>query len=147
MKAKLSNYYRKQGGLMVFVYIVIGSLVELAAYAVAQGVNLRKNEKDEPLFFSTRPLSTNRAELIPLTITTTGRVVADDLSKILTQEAKFDDYVLQEKAKITAQLAVGRGGIETLSNAMATRPVATEAEIEEVLDNAIDVLEDANIQA
>ena len=147
MKAKLSNYYRKPGGIMVFVYIVIGTLVELAKYEEAQGVNLRKNEKEEPLFFSTRPLSTNRAELIPLTITTTGRVVADDLTKVLTQEAKLDDYIMQEKAKLMAKAALS-GGLNNLTDLTSTRPVATEAEVEEILDAAVVETEVAeNVQA
>jgi len=145
MKAKLSNYYRKPGGTMVFVYIVIGTDVELANFKAAKEKEVTgsgksayvENEARQPLFFSTRPLSTNRAELIPLTITTTGRVVADDLTKVLTQEAKLDDYIMQEKAKIMAKAALS-GGLNNLTDLTSTRPVATEQEVEEVLNGAID---------
>ena len=137
MKAQLSNYYRKQGGLMVFVYLVIGTIIELAKYKETQGTNYRENEKGEPLFFSSRALSTNRTEKVDLTITTNGRVVADDLNKILNQEAKLDDYVLQEKAKLMASIALGSGGVDHLTDLTSSRTIATPAEVEEVIAAAV----------
>jgi len=147
LKAKLSSYYRKAGGLMVFVYLVLGTVEELAKYATAQGANFRKNDAGEPLFFSTRPLSTNRAELIPLTITTTGRVVADDLTKVLSQESKLDDYILQEKAKLMARIAVGGNGVESLTNLTSSRQVATPEEVEEVIATSIETTVGENVPA
>ena len=135
LKAKLSNYYRKSGGLMVFVYLVLGTVEELAKYAAAQGANLRKNEADEPLFFSTRPLSTNRAELIPLTITSNNRIVADDLNKVLSQEAQLDTYILQEKAKLMARAAIG--GVDHLSNLTSTREIVSEAAEAEAIATSV----------
>jgi len=135
LKAKLSNYYRKAGGLMVFVYLVLGTVEELAKYAAAQGANLRNNEAGEPLFFSTRPLSTNRSELIPLTITSNNRIVADDLNKVLSQEAQLDTYILQEKAKLMARAAIG--GVDHLSNLTSTREIVSEAAEAEVIATSV----------
>jgi hypothetical protein len=144
LKAKLSSYYRKNALVMVFVYILTATVEELAKYKAVQGTSYRENEAGQPLFFSTRALSNNRNEVVNLTITPNGRVVADDLTKILSQEAKLEEYVLQERAKLMAKAAVGQGNAqEYLANATATRDIATEAEVEEVLNNAgIEVAQD-----
>jgi len=139
LKAKLSSYYRKNALVMVIVYIITGIAAELAMYKEAQGVNYRENETGQPLFFSTRALSNNRNEIVNLTITPNGRVVADDLTKILTQEAKLEEYVLQERAKLMAAAAVGGSNAqETLANATASRTIATEPEIQDILNAAVD---------
>lgn len=139
MKAKLSNYYRKPGGIMVFLYVVLGTAAELAAYKEAQGSNYRENEAHEPLFFSTRPLSTNRSELVPLTITSNNRIVADDLNKVLSQEAKLDDYILQERAKLLARQAVGMGGVDRLGDLTATRDVVSADAEADVIAASVNV--------
>lgn len=144
LKAKLSSHYRKTGGLIVFVYIVIGSVEELAAYATAQGVNFRKNEAGQPLFFSSRLLSTNVNEQVPLVITQNGRVVVNDIIKVAAQEAQLEYLILQEKAKLMAQMAVGRGGIEGLSQLTSNHPVATEEDIAAIENAAVEPVEAGN---
>ena len=125
MKAKLRSYYRKEGGRKVFVYAVTGTPEELAAYATAQGDNLRK-DGETPLFFSVRPLSNNRNAQIPLMITPTGNVVADDLDRELLNAEKLDDYMLREEAKLRAAQALGAGGIAFVSAETAAQPEVKE---------------------
>lgn len=127
LRARLSNYYRSsKSALPVFVYVVSGTPEELEAYKHAKGVNHRENEKGEPLLFSARALSNNRNENINLSITLNGNVVADDLNKVLTQNEKLEDYILQEQAKLMASAAVSRAGMRGMTGlTMPTRTVAT----------------------
>jgi hypothetical protein len=126
MKAKLKSYYRKSSTVMVFVYIVLGTLEELAKYAIAQGDRFRTENPDgtgAPLFFSMRPLSHNRNESVPLLITANGRVVADDLDKVLKMDEIGEMELAKQKAKLLAKQFVSGDVISRLSNATATRPV------------------------
>ena len=138
MKAKIENYYRsKKTGLPVFVYVVSGTEAELSAYKEAQeAVKLPNNktayvedESGRPLYFSTRPLSTKRSESVELMITTNGRIVADDLDKVLTQQATLDDYILREQAKLMAMQAIGQAGVQAVADLTATRPVETAVHV------------------
>ena len=139
LKAKLSSHYRKLGGLIVFVYIVLGTIEELAKYATAQAANFRKNESGEPLFFSTRALSTNPNELVPMIITPNGRVVANDTNKVLTQQARLDDLILQEQAKLMAANLVGRNGVQSLADFTSNHAVSTAEEAEDLAAAAVPV--------
>ena len=131
MKAKFVNYYRKDGGRKVFVYEVSGfkNEQERADYIAAQGANIRYLDGDEtkaPLFFATRPLSTSPRESVALTLTQNGRVVADDSDKVFSNEAKLEDYILREQAKLIAQRELGGGmqtAINSLDDMVSTRPV------------------------
>lgn len=131
MKAKFVNYYRKDAGKKVFVYVVSGSNAEIEDYKAAQGENLRLQDEDatKPLFFSMRPLSANPSESITLTITTNGKIVADDSNKVFSQEAKLEEYILMEKAKLMARQEMMGGlgnAIEGLDGIIATRPKEKE---------------------
>lgn len=131
MKAKFVNYYRKDAGKKVFVYVVSGSNAEIEDYKAAQGENLRLQDEDatKPLFFSMRPLSANPSESITLTITTNGKIVADDSNKVFSQEAKLEEYILMEKAKLMARQEMSSGianAISSLDDMTASRPVSTE---------------------
>jgi hypothetical protein len=132
MKAKLSSHYRKNGGLIVFVYVVLATLAELVKYKEAQGANYRENEQGEPLFFSSRALSTNPNEQVPLIITQNSRVVANDTNKVLFQQARLEEYILQEQAKLMAAQAVGRGGVDRLADLTSNHSVATEADVTDI---------------
>lgn len=133
MKAKFSNYYRKQGGRMVYVYHVTGTKEELAAYKEAQGDHYREDETSgKPLFFSPQPLG-KKNENISLMITPNGTVVADDADRQFERHFKLDDYILQEQAKLMAVQAMGGGGIDFLSNMTASRPVDDKADIPEAV--------------
>lgn len=124
MKAKFVNYYRKSGGQQVFVYAVTGTPEELAAYKAAQGTNYRESsdEAKTPLFFAMRPLTANRNESVPLTITANNRVVADDSDRVFENAFKLDDYVLREQARLMAMQAMGGRGVAQLADAVASRP-------------------------
>lgn len=136
MKIQVASHYRKPGGLIMFVYIVLGTIIELAKYKEAQGANYRENEQGVPLFFSNRPLTTSRSEKIDLIITANGKVVVDDLNKILNQEAQYENCLIQERAKLAAKIATGNGGIGGLADLTSNNKVATEAEVEEVIATA-----------
>ena len=119
MKAKLSHYYRKSGNRTVFVYTVLGTAEEKEKYLETQKAATNRSEwpvdgNGNPLFFSTRPLSEKRNEELPLTITANGKVVVDDLDRVLKNATKLDDYVMREQAKLMARTAIGAGGIDAL---------------------------------
>lgn len=125
MKAKLSNHYRKASGI-VYVYEVTCTAEEIAAFKAAKGQHYRESDNGNPLFYSSRPLSFNRNEVINLTLTRNGNIVADDLNKTLSQEEKLEEYIIQEKAKIMAQRALSGGGLQAVNRLIA--PVSRTAE-------------------
>lgn len=74
MKAQFQSSYRNKLGTLVFAYIVIGSVVQLAAYKEAKGENYREDENGKPLWFTTRFAGNN----VELGISTkTGNVYAN----------------------------------------------------------------------
>lgn len=98
MKIKYLRQYRKSGtGTIMFVYQVLGTEEQLAAYEEAMGENYREDDTDGPLFFSQRFVG-NTTGLI---ITPNKRVVADT--------SKFDQ---------AASLAASYGG--NLGHAIAS---------------------------
>ena len=132
MKAKLINYYRKSGNRTVFVYKVTGTDTEKEKYVETQKASANRAEwpmddNGNPLYFSTRPLSNNRNEEVPLTITPNGRVVADDLDRVLENATKLDDYVMREQAKLMARNAIGAGGMDAVMNLTEAQPAVAEA--------------------
>jgi hypothetical protein len=137
MKAKLKDYYRKATGI-VYVYTLTATDAEKEALKKAKGTYYREDENGNPLFFSSRPLSFNRNEAITMNITANGKIVADDLNKVLSQEDKLEEYILQEKAKIMAQRALAGGGLQAVAKLIPTADrSAQDIEIEEVPDEFI----------
>lgn len=127
MKAKLASYYRSsKTGQPVFVYHVTGTPEELAAYEAAKGAFFRKDDKGNILHFATRALSNNRNEAVTLSITTNGNIVVDDLNKVLDQNAKLEDYIMREQAKIMAAQALARSGVRGLALMQAQPQPAAE---------------------
>ncbi|BBE17850.1 hypothetical protein AQPE_2009 [Aquipluma nitroreducens] len=100
LNSQLLNYYREADGSIVFVYTIIGTTDEFAIYRAAQGAKYKENKDGVPLFFSKRPLSTNRNEIIQLIITENGSIKVDDFTKVLSQKKKLDEYILREKSKL-----------------------------------------------
>lgn len=126
LKAKLSSYYRSaKTGQPVFVYVVTGTPEEMEAFKTAKGSYYRTDETGNVLHFSPRALSNNRNETINLTITTNNSIVADDLTKVLSQNEKLEDYILREQARVMANQALARAGIRGLSDLVA--PSVAEA--------------------
>lgn len=138
MKAKLKDYYRKNTSI-VFVYVLTATAEEKEALKKTKGTYYREDENGNPLFFSSRPLSNNRNESITMNITANGKIVADDLNKVLSQEEKLEEYILQEKAKLMAQRALAGGGMQAVNRLIPTsNRTAQDAQIEEVPDEFID---------
>ena len=135
LKAKLSTYYRSQKtGQIVFVYFVTGSEEEMAAFEVAKKSYFRKDADGNVLHFSPRALSNNRAEVVNLTITSNGNIVADDLNKVLSQNEKLEDYILKEQAKVLAIQALSRGGMRNLTDLTASQPGLAPTEFTEAVE-------------
>jgi len=146
MKAKLSNYYRSaKTGQPVFVYVVTGTPEELAAYKAAKGTYYREDKDGNVLHFATRALSNNRNEQVVLNITTNGNIVADDLNKVLAQNATLEDYILREQARVMAAQALARGGVQSVAMLQA-QPAPSVNEVLNVDEN-VEVLDEADIPA
>lgn len=129
LKAQYRNYYYKNGS-PVFVYHVIGTVQELAAYKTEQTANgfyredtneftdraktVKNIHQGAPLYYSPRDLG-NTANL---EITFNGRVVPNDVSAARMQANKQQDYIMQERAKaIVARSGIGGGSVSAFSDA------------------------------
>ncbi len=109
LKGKLDGSYISQNGNKTYRYVVSGTPAELEAYEKAQGDFFRKNEKGQPLFFTTDP---SAGFSIDLTITQKGGIVVDttelDVLKAIAEkgDASVKDAVAQ---LLIEKMTAGRG--------------------------------------
>lgn len=122
LKIKSVGDYISKKGNSVFVYSVEGDKPEMAAYAKAQGANLRLVGKDDPrglaegtvLFFTTRFVGDNGS----LVITSNGNVVADmsDFRKADSLSKQFGGNLGDAIAAQAALSLLGKGAAKDLGD-------------------------------
>ena len=130
MKGLLKSFHRSKKGNRVFVFTVQGTDAELAAYAEAQGNNLRReNAEDDtsaPLYFTSYPPASIRkkGDVIDLMITENGNVVIDSMEEELRRAQLENDMrvktriKMEEKHKFMLTLGVNTATVGEEENAL-----------------------------
>lgn len=101
ISAKFHHYFRTDGGKIIFVYSIEGSLDEITIFKKAQGTSYRETKNGTPLFYSQKALSRNRNQLVQLIITDDCQIIPDDFARIIENKQKLEDYYTIEKEKLS----------------------------------------------
>lgn len=128
-----SQYYKRDTGNLVFVYVVTGNKAEMAQYEEAQGEHYTENEETgDPLFFTTDYAGPS----CDLLITSKGNVIVDtsEMDQIGSLLKQCDDPALKsEVAKLgAAQLMAGI--TKKKSVVESSMPQATPANLPDDVD-------------
>jgi hypothetical protein len=126
MKISLVRSYTHKVSLnKVFVYKVTGTKEEIQAYSDIQGENLKEDEDNNPLFFTTKCAGQDGK----LIITSNGNVVVDmsEYDQAASLASQYGGNLGQELARAAAQKLMGRShGSAVASSTPTPAPVASE---------------------
>lgn len=137
----LSSYRSSKTGKKVYVYAVTGTPAEMAAYKEAKGQYWRQDpETGNILHWYTPFAGTGVQPSVKLTITRNGNVVIDDLQDTLSNEAKINELVNSERAKIRA--AILEGTVSTVAAPRVNAPAVPQASPAQVAPEGAETAEE-----
>jgi hypothetical protein len=132
IRVEFVRSYTSRNGNKVFVYKVIGGAGQIESFKSAMGEHLRSDEKDNPLWFTTKFIGTAGH----VVITTNGNVVPDmsQYDQAASLAAQYGGNLGMELARAAAQMLLGKPPVADTPSAPLELPPADADTDAEVID-------------